>query len=327
MKPEMSRSARRWAGPALRFAASRLVSAALVLAAAMLMLFAITLFVPGDLASVMLGPRATADTRAVFAERMGLDEPIVVRLGFFFSQLLSGDLGTDILTGRPILAMLGEVLPNTLALVATSLVVGFSVGIPLGCFAVLRAGSMSDTALAVLSVALISTPAFVVAIALLLVFSLRLDWLPVTGVGRQGDYLDYALHLVLPAFTLAVGWIGYTARLVRASLLEAMGEVHIRTLRAYGVPERRLVGRYALKLGIIPVVATMGLAIPELIGGAVFVEIIFARPGIGTLLFQSIQIRNYPVVQACVLVTVTSAVLANMLADMVYGLLDPRVRR
>jgi len=292
----------------------------------MLLLFTITLFVPGDLASVLLGPRATAETRAAFADRMGLDDPILYRLGTFFGQLLRGDLGMDILTGRPIATMLFEVLPNTLSLVAVALVIGFAVGIPLGCFAVLRAGSLSDTALAVLSVALISTPAFVVAIIFLIVFSLWLDWLPVTGVGKTGDILDQARHLLLPALTLAVGWIGYTARLVRASVLEAMGEAHIRTLRSYGVREDRLVGRFALKLGVIPVIATMGLAIPELIGGAVFVEIIFARPGIGTMLFQAIQVRNYPVVQACVLVTVVAAVTANLLADMVYGLLDPRVR-
>ncbi len=327
MKPEASISNAGRAGRLARFTLSRLAYALIVLAIAMLLLFTITLFVPGDMASVMLGPRASAETRALFAERMGLNDPLWTRLAIFFAQIVSGDFGEDILTGRPILTMVAEVLPNTLALVAASLAIGFAVGIPLGCFAVLRAGRPSDTGLAVLSVALISVPAFVVAIALLLVFSLWLDWLPVTGAGQPGDLLDQLRHLLLPALTLAVGWIGYTARLVRASVLEAMSEAHIRLMRAYGVPERRLVGRYALKLGMVPVVATMGLAIPELIGAAVFVEIIFARPGVGTLLFQAIQIRNYPVVQACVLVTVAAAVLSNLLADLVYGVLDPRVQR
>lgn len=313
-------------GKFIRFVLSRLGSLIGVLVAAMILLFVLTLFVPGDLASVMLGPRASAETRAIFAERMGLHDSVPTRLLIFFGNLVRGELGNDILTGRPILDMVLEVLPATLLLVTAALILGFSAGIALGCFAVLRPGSPVDTALAVLSVSFISTPVFVVAVILLLVFSVSLQWFPVTGAGRSGDVFDIAQHLLLPALTLAVGWMGYTARLIRSSLLEVMNEAHVQTLRAYGVPEGRLVTRYALKAAIIPVVATMGLAIPELIGSAVFVEIIFARPGIGTLLYQSIQIRNYPVVQACVLMMVVAAVMANLLADLVYGLLDPRVR-
>ena len=145
-----------------------------------------------------------------------------------------------------------------------------------------------------ISVAFITTPSFVVAIFLLLIFSLALHWLPVTGAGEPDDPLDRLAHLILPATALAIGWVGYIARLIRASLLEVLSEQHVRMMRAYGVPEYRIVGRFALKLALVPMIAVLGLGMAELIGNAVFAEIIFARPGIGTLVYNSIMTRNYP---------------------------------
>jgi len=160
-----------------------------------------------------------------------------------------------------------------------------------------------------------------------LIFSVWLHWLPVLGVGRDGGWGDAVLRLILPALSLALGWIGYIARLLRASLLEVLGEAHIRTARAYGVPERRIVYRNALKLAAIPTVAILGLGVGRLLGGAIFAEIVFARPGLGTLVYDAIAVRNYPVVQAAVLVVVGVFTVTNLLTDLSYLWLDPRLGR
>ena len=314
--------------PALaRFVAQRLAAALLTLAGAILFLFVIIQFVPGDMVSILLGPRATPALRVEFAERMGLDRSIPEQLWLFFSRAITGDLGTDVISNRPILDMILEALPNTLQLAGAGLLISLAFGIALGCIAALKPGSVLDTVLGVTSVAFITTPAFVVAIFLLLIFSLQLHWLPVTGAGDPGDPLDRLSHIVLPATALSIGWIGYLARLIRASLLEVLSEQHVRMMRAYGVPEGRIVRHFALRLALVPMIAVMGIGIGDMISNAVFVEIIFARPGIGTLIYSSILNRNYPVVQAGILFTVLTYITANLLVDLLNAMLDPRIAR
>jgi peptide/nickel transport system permease protein len=314
--------------PALaNFILRRLAAAALTLAGALLFLFVIIQFVPGDLAGVLLGPRATPELRAEFATRMGLDRPIHEQLVLFFGNALRGDLGNDIITHRPILDIVLEALPNTLQLAGAALLLSMIFGVALGCIAALKPGSALDTFLGVTSVAFITTPSFVVAIFLLLIFSLQLHWLPVTGGGDPGDPLDRLAHLILPASALAIGWVGYLARLIRASLLEVLAEQHVRMMRAYGVPEVRIVRHFALRLALVPMVAVMGLGIGDMISNAVFVEFVFARPGIGTMIYNAIRIRNFPIVQAGILFTVLTYVSANLLVDFLNALLDPRIAR
>jgi peptide/nickel transport system permease protein len=309
------------------FILHRLAAALLTLAGAILFLFVIIQFVPGDLAGILLGPRATPELRADFAARMGLDRSIPEQAVLFFSNAVRGDLGNDIITRRPILDMVLEALPNTLQLAGAALLISMVLGIALGCIAALKPGSTLDTALGVTSVAFITTPAFVVAIFLLLIFSIQLHWLPVTGGGRPDDPLDRLAHLVLPATALSIGWIGYLARLIRASLLEVLSEQHVRMMRAYGVPEVRIVRHFALRLAMVPMIAVMGLGIGDMISNAVFVEFVFARPGIGTMIYNAIRIRNFPVVQAGILFTVITYVAANLLVDLLNALLDPRIAR
>ncbi|HKP23832.1 MAG TPA: ABC transporter permease [Dongiaceae bacterium] len=313
--------------PLANFIVHRLAAAALTLVGAILFLFIIIQFVPGDLAGILLGPRATPELRADFAARMGLDRSIPEQALLFFSNALRGDLGNDIITHRPILDMVFEALPNTLQLAGAALLLSMVFGIALGCIAALKPGSMLDTVLGVTSVAFITTPAFVVAIFLLLIFSIQLHWLPVTGGGEPDDPLDRLAHLVLPATALSIGWIGYLARLIRASLLEVLSEQHVRMMRAYGVPEGRIVRHFALRLALVPMIAVMGLGIGDMISNAVFVEFVFARPGIGTMIYNAIRIRNFPVVQAGILFTVLTYVLANLLVDLLNALLDPRIAR
>ncbi|WP_189043503.1 ABC transporter permease [Aliidongia dinghuensis] len=313
--------------PKLRYVASRLVTTILVLLCATVLLFALTLLIPGNPAEVLLGPRATPEAVQAYSHAMGLDRPLLERLAIFLGNVLRGDLGRDIISGRPILDLVLEVFPYTLSLTLAAIGLAVLLGVPLGCYAATHPGSLADQVGAVTSVAFIAMPNFVVAVFLVLIFSVWLHWLPVLGVGRDGGWGDAALRLVLPALSLALSWVGYIARLLRASLLEVMGEPHIRTARAYGVAERRLVYRNALKLAAIPTVAILGLGVGRLLGGAIFAEIVFARPGLGTLVYDAINLRNYPVVQAAVLVVVGVFTLTNLLTDLSYLWLDPRLGR
>lgn len=309
----------------LGYALGRLASTAAIVLLALTLLFSLTLLVPGDPASSLLGPRATPEAIADLRLRMGLDLPLWERLARFLGQALSGDLGRDLISGRPILTMVLEALPHTVALTFAAMALALAVGAPLGVYAATHSGSRLDQLAAAFSVAAMAIPSYVVAIFLLLVFALELDWLPALGVG-DGGLASALAHLALPATALAVGWIGYIARLMRASLLEALGEPFIRTARAYGLPERVVLWKYALKNAFIPTLAVLGIGVGKLLGGAVFIEILFARPGLGKLLYDAIGVRNYPVVQGCVLIVVLLFVLSNLVVDLLTAWLDPRVR-
>lgn len=311
----------------LRFVVARTFGALITLFGAVVLLFTLLRFVPGDFVSVMLGPRATPQLRAQLTAEMGLDQSLPQQLWIFLSRAVTGDFGTDVISRRPIIDMVAEVLPHTLALAISAMAVSLIVGIPLGILAASRQGSLLDRVLGVASVAFITTPSLVVSILLLVVFSSYFKWLPVSGAGEPGDLGDQMLHLILPTLAIAIGWVGYIARLVRASLLEIMAEPHVRTLRAYGVSERRIAGIFALRPAIVPIVAILGIGLGDMIGSAVFAEMIFARPGLGSMMNGAIGNRNYPVLQACVLIIVVIYVLANLLTDILNAALDPRIAR
>ncbi|MSP48382.1 MAG: ABC transporter permease [Alphaproteobacteria bacterium] len=305
---------------------SRLGTTALVVVGALTLLFALTLLVPGDPASVLLGPRATPEVIDDLRRRMGLDLPVWLRLLKFLGQVAQGDLGIDFISGRPILTMVLEVMPYTVTLAFASIGLAVAIGVPLGTYAATHPNTAADQALAVVSVGFIAVPNFVIAIYLLLIFSIWLDWLPVLGTGRPGDFWDQARRLILPAASLAIGWVGYIARLMRSSLLEILNEPYIRTNRAFGLSKAKVVYKYALKGAALPTIAILGLGIGRLLGGAIFAEIIFARPGLGKLIYEAIGTRNYPIVQGGVFVIVLLFVLTNLLVDLVYAWIDPRIR-
>lgn len=309
----------------LAFIASRLASVVLTIAGATLLLFLMVRLVPGDFTSVMLGPRATPELRTQITHDMGLDRSMIEQLWLFASRAATGNFGEDVVSHRPILDIVLDVIPNTLALAFSALALALVVGIPIGVIAALKPGSWLDSGLALLSISFITTPTLVVSVILFLIFAIGLHWLPVAGAGTPGDIVDRLQHLVLPSVALALGWVGYISRLVRASLLDTLAELHVRTLRAYGVSEYRIVGLYALKLALVPVVSILGIGLGDLIGSSVVVEIIFARSGIGSLIFNSIAQRNYPVVQACVVFIVAFYIVANLVVDMINALLDPRI--
>ena len=310
----------------LIYAAQRIGLAALICVTAMVMLFSATRIIPGDLATIMLGPRATQQARDRLNEEMGLNKPMPVQLGLFLGGAVLGDLGTDPVTERKVLTVVLENLPYTLALVAAGLGWAVLLGIPLGCYSAIRRNSFIDKFTGVISVGTISIPSFVVAIYAALVFAVQLNWLPMIGAGERGQLGDQIAHLVMPSFAVGLGWVGYLARIVRASMLEVMGENHIRTARAFGLSESKVVFRYALRIAILPTVTLLALAIGGLLSSTVFVENIFARPGIGSLVVNHANVRNYPMVQGAVLVTVGLFITATIISDLVVAWLDPRVR-
>ena len=310
----------------MRYLVSRLITTALIVAGAMLLLFTLSSIVPGDPATTLLGPQSTPELSKRFVAEMGLDQPLPTRLWRFFSHLARGDLGVDVISGRPVAALIGEVIPYTLILTFAAISLAVLLGVPLGIFAATHRGSLADNLLAFVSVAFIAVPSFVIGIFLLLIFSIWLDWLPVLGASRSGALGDEIKRMILPTTALALGWIGFIARLVRTSMLEVMGEPYIRTSRAYGLSEHLVTYKYALKNACIPTITILGMGIGRLLGGAVLVEIVFARPGLGRLIYNAISERNYPVVQGAVLVVVVLFVVVNLIVDLSYSAIDPRIR-
>jgi peptide/nickel transport system permease protein len=249
-----------------------------------------------------------------------------VQIVHFFSNVLSGDLGVDVWSDRSVTAMVFESLPYTLVLALAGLGWATLLGIPLGCYSAVRRNSLFDKVAAALSVGAISMPSFVVAIYSLLLFAVKLGWFPAIGAGEAGRPLDQVYHLVLPAFAIGFGWVGYLARLVRASMLEVMGEPHIRTARAFGLPERMIIFRYALRIAVLPTITVLSLGAGGLLSSAVFTEIVFDRPGIGQLVLGAVNTRNYPVVMGAVLVTIGLFTLVTLIGDLLVAVYDPRVR-
>ena len=310
----------------MRYLGSRLVTTVLIVFGAMLLLFTLSSIVPGDPATALLGSQATPELSRQFIREMGLDQPLPIRLWRFFSNMLQGNLGMDVVTGKSVTSLVAAALPYTLILTFSAIGLAVITGMPLGIYAATHRGSVMDNVLAFMSVAFIAVPGFVLAIFLLLVFSVWLDWLPVLGSTKNGDLGDEFRRMILPTVALALGWVGFIARLVRASMLEVMGENYIRTSRAYGLSERLVTYKYALKNACIPTIAILGLGIGRLLSQGVFIEIVFSRPGLGRLIYGAISDRNYPVVQGAVLVVVVGFVLINLIVDLSYSAIDPRIR-
>lgn len=310
----------------LNYAVKRLGLAVAIVSLAMFLLFCMIYLVPGDPASVALGPRATDAMKEALRIKMGLDQPIWVQFWNFFIGAWTGDLGEEVLSGRPVLNVVMEQLPFTLVLIAGGISWSVALGIPLGCWAAINRGSFADRFVGILSVAVIAVPSFVIAIYALLVFAVTLQWLPAIGAGEPGDIGDQLVHLILPSLAVGLGWVGYIARMVRASMLEVLEASHIRTARAFGLPDRTITYRYALTIAILPTITLLGVGIGQMLSSAVFAEIVFARPGVGKLVYDAILTRNFPVVTGAVLVTTVIFVLLNLVADLIVGALDPRVR-
>jgi peptide/nickel transport system permease protein len=304
----------------------RLIMSFVVIVLVMTFLGLLVHLIPGDPVKTIMGPRASPQLANLVRKQMELEKPVPTQVYDFIRNALQGDLGIDFVSQVPVTTLIRAALPQTIILAVTALVIAVLIGVPLGVLASTRPGSWLDRITGVVSVALITVPPYVAGLLLLVVFSVRLHTLPAIGIGNTGDPVDYARHLLLPAVALALGWVGYIARLVRASMLEVLGSNYIRTARAFGLRQRLIFYKYGLRNAIIPTIAVLGVGLGSLIGGTIFVEVIFARPGLGTLIFNAIEARNYPIVRGGVLVIAIMCVLANLIADLSYRLFDPRIR-
>jgi peptide/nickel transport system permease protein len=298
---------------------SRLASALLVVVGVVCLVFLLIHLVPGDPVEVMLGESAQAADREALRAALGLDRPLLIQLANYFDGLLRFDLGNSLHSRRPIADILAERLPATLQLAAVSLLFAMIIALPLGVTAATHRGGGADYGAMGFSLIGISIPNFWMGPILILVFSLWLGWTPVSG--REGG-----ASFILPAITLGTSLAAVLARMVRASLLEVLGEDYVRTARAKGLAERSVIWRHALRNAWLPVITLLGLQLGALLGGAVITETVFSWPGIGSLMVESIQRRDYPVVQACVLLISVAYVLVNTLTDLIYALIDPRIR-
>ena len=297
-----------------------------IILVAIMALFMMLHMIPGDPASIALGPRATPEVQAAYAAKMHLDKPLSYQFLIFISNVIQGDLGSDVFSDKSVTDTLAEQLPFTIALATTAIGWSAIIGIPLGCLSALKPNTWLDRVTGVLSVGTIAIPSFLVSIWSILLFSVAFRWMPVIGAGETGDILDQIYHLILPAFAVGLGWVGYLARMVRASMLEVLGENYIRAARAFGLLPHTIIFRYALKIAILPTITLIGIGFGSLLSGAVFAEIIFSRPGIGKIIYDMVLSRNFPVIQGAVLATVALYAFVTLVADLLVSWLDPRVR-
>jgi len=298
---------------------SRLLNACWVLFGVTTLVFFLIHWVPGDPVAVMLGESASAADAEALRHALGLDRPISEQWFGFLAGVLSLDLGSSLYYREPVFALVLTRLGATLELSALAFLVAVVVAIPLGLLAAARKGSVVDSTAMGFSLLGVSIPNFWLGPLLVMVFSLGLGWFPVSG--RDG-----VLSVVLPAITLGTGLAAVLSRMVRSSLLEVLGEDFIRTARAKGLAPRQVLVRHALRNAWLPVLTLLGMQLGALLGGAVVTEMVFNWPGVGALLIESIQRRDYPVVQGCVLLISLSYVLVNLATDLLYVKADPRIR-
>jgi glutathione transport system permease protein len=310
----------------LQFVVRRLLFAIPTLLAVMTMVFVLVRIVPGDPAQTILGDQASAEALQIMRERLGLDRPLIEQYLDFMAGALSGDWGESMVTGKPVLSEIARVLPYTIELTVVSLIIGAVIGIPLGAWSALHRNELIDYVTRIGSLLGLSFPAFVSAILLLIVFAIHLRWFPVISAGGRNDLLEWARNLALPAINLGLIMAAYITRVTRSSMLGTLGEDYIRTAHAKGIPERVVVWRHGMRNALIPVVTVVGLYLGILIGNSVLTEIVFNRPGLGKLIVGALGQRDYTLLQGLMVIYTFIIVVVNLLTDLTYGLIDPRVK-
>ena len=289
--------------------------------------FVIVRVTPGDPAAVMLGPEATAQDVADLRTRLGLDRSIISQYVIYVGQLLRGDLGQSIFLNMPVTSALMERAEPTFFLTLLSLAIASTIALPVGIYAAYRRGSFLDQAATTLAMLGASIPGFWLGLILMQVFAVRLGILPVSGYGGPDTgLLERIKHLILPAVALGSVYIGLLARITRATMLEVLAQDYVRTARAKGAEERKILFKHALKNCSVPIITTIGSGVALLIGGAIVTETVFAIPGLGRLTVDAILRRDYPVIQGVILLFSFMYVLVNLLVDMLYTVFDPRIR-
>ena len=305
--------------PVFRFLARRVLLASPVLVGVATLVFSLIHLIPGDPVQAMLGDAASPESVVELRSRLGLDRPLYVQYAAFLKNAAHGDLGTSLRTNESVTAAIAARLPATFELALAAIFVAVAVAIPAGILAAVWADTSVDHVATTLALLGISMPNFWLGPLLAIVFSVTLGWLPVSGRGTLA-------HLVLPALTLGAPLAAVLTRMTRASLIDELRELYVTAARARGLSPARVVLRHAFRNSLIPIVTVLGLQVGAVLTGAVITETIFAWPGVGRLLIQSIGFRDYPLVQGCILLIAVTYVSVNLLTDMAYGFLDPRIR-
>lgn len=309
------------------YIAGRLIQMIPLLWAGSTLVFLLMRFIPGDPALVMLGAEATEEERTALRRSLGLEGPILVHYLDFYARLFQGDLGRSLFYREPVSALVTRALPATLLLASAALCLAVLVSIPLGTIAAVRRGGVVDRLSMVIAVGGAAVPSFWLAILFILLFSVQLRWLPSTGMGSGAPWtVDGLRYLAMPAITLAIGLLASTTRLTRSSMLDVLGDDYVRTARSKGLRETFVVVRHALPNGLLPVVTNVGLQAGALLGGALIIETVFAWPGLGRLGVDAMGRRDYPLVQGVVLLTMGVFALVNLIVDITYAAVDPRIR-
>jgi peptide/nickel transport system permease protein len=311
----------------LREILRRLMATIPVMVVVAIAVFGLLHFTPGDPATIIAGDYATSEDIARIRAKLGLDKPFLTQLGIWFTQILRGDLGTSIFSGLPVSTLIGQRVEATTLLTLYAMVISVLLGVPLGVLAAWKRGSVVDRVVMIVAVSGFSMPVFWLGFVLVYVFAMTAGWLPVQGyVSVTTDVGGAFRHLTLPAITLSVIYMALIARMTRASMLGVLSEDYIRTAFAKGLAPRRVLIRHALKNASLPVVTIIGLGFALLIGGAVVTESVFAIPGLGRLTVDAIVRRDYPVIQGVILLVSGVYVLINLAIDVLYVVLDPRIR-
>ncbi len=309
----------------IRYILARVIQAIPVLLIASVAVFFVLRLVPGDPASALAGENASQERVDEIRKDLGLEGPVAVQYVHWLRQVATGDLGTSVLNGLAVRRLIGLAARPTIELALVAYPLALAIGIPLGAAAGARPRSRWDLVATAYTTLAIGVPGFLTAIVMLWVFAIELDWLPASGyVSLLDDPGQAALHLAMPAATLAVGLSAVLARYTRTAVSQALTQDYIRTARAKGLPERAVVMRHALRAALVPVVTVAALQVGQLLSGAVVVEQVFTRPGMGRLMVGAITGRDYPVVQGGLLVLVATFVLVNLAADILAGIADPR---
>lgn len=280
---------------------------------------------PSDPAQYILGDYATAESLRSLREAMGLDKPIYVQYFHFLDGLIHGDLGHSFLTQRTVLSYLLDVLPYTIELVIAGVFLGIVLGVPPGIIAALKPNSFFDHVIRLITLVGISVPVFVIGIFLISTISLKLDLLPAIGGGDPGDLKSHLLHLVLPAISIGYLMMASVARLTRASLLDVLSKDYIMTARSKGLKDSVVICKHALRNSLLPLITYLGIHISILLGSAVLIEVIFTRPGTGRLIVEAIRSNDFPIVQTTIMLYAGVVVLVNLIVDITYCFVDPRI--
>jgi len=310
----------------LKYALRRILLTFPLLLAVLTIVFALVRVAPGDPAMSMLGNYASQEVLDALREEMGLDAPIWLQYLRYLGDLAHGDLGISMLNAQPVTDQLLVALPYTLELTFGAMVVGIILGIPMGVYTALRRNMTEDYTGRIVSLAGISIPSFFLGILLLFFFSVKLDLFPVLGGGREGDILNRFYHLFLPALSLGLIMTSYIMRLTRSTMLNVLNEDFVRTARSKGLREKIVIYKHTLMNALVPIVSVLGIYFIINLGSSIMTEIVFSRPGLGKVIVMAMKQRDYVMLQSVMVVYSTLAILINLLVDLIYGFIDPRIK-